>query len=304
MAANAGPAMASAAVPAMQHLSSVLTMSVHRVRCRYDPSSAHVQADALELSAALNPDAATTPESLKERADARFKAGDLEGAAEAYTALMQRVKQQQADLTAAMQQEQQQEPPPRVDTETGEEQQQQQQECVAQLLAALSNRAACWLSLEQYSTCIEDCQVALALALAGQPGTHRAAAAATTCTSTDPPAAAAAVVSRPDTNASAASDAGAESGVAVQSLLHLLQQQQPEQMLAAPAAGAARVRSVARLVSRLAVAHGCLKETQHAVQLYGLAQCWWLAVGDEQRAVEMAADQQRLQQLLSATQAA
>jgi hypothetical protein len=270
------------------------------VCCRYDPGNAQLQADALELSAALNPDAVTTPASLKERADARFRAGDLEGAAEAYTALVQQVRQQQTDLTAAKRKEQQ----VQVDRERSEEQQQQQQqqECAVQLLPALSNRAACWLSLEQYGTCIEDCQAALALALAGQQGACNAAAAAAEASNT--PSAAAAVPSGTLADAAAAASDSAESRVAAQSVLHQLQQQSPEQFLAAPTAGPARVRSVARLLSRLAVAHGCLKDTQHAVQLYGLAQRWWLAVGDEQRAAEMAADQQRLQQLLPATQAA
>jgi hypothetical protein len=184
-----------------------------------------------------------------------------------------------------------------------QQQQQQQQDCAAQLLAALSNRAACWLSLEQYSSCINDCQAALSLALAEQQAAQRSdivtnVKALDAANTTEATGAAA------DSGADAATAATAPAAASEQHVLQLLQQQSPEQLLALPAAGPARVRSTARLISRLAVAHGCLKDVQHAVQLYGLAQQWWLAVGDVQRAAEMAADEQRLQQLLPATQAA
>lgn len=239
----------------------------------------------MELAAALQPDSAATAASLKERADARFKARDIEGAADAYTALVQMLQQQQAVASAAVGQDEQH-----------QQQQQQEQEVTAQLLAALSNRAACWLSLEQYSRCIEDCHAALTLALAEPHATRGAGAMAAAATA----AAANSTAAAGGTDAAA----GGQAAAAEQYVLHLLQQRSPQQLLSLPCVGPARVRSTARLLSRLAMAHSCLKRVQHAVQLYAYAQQWWLAVGDEQRAAEMAADQQRLQQLLPTTQAA
>ncbi|KAF6252550.1 hypothetical protein COO60DRAFT_517951 [Scenedesmus sp. NREL 46B-D3] len=187
---------------------------------RCDPGNAQLQADALELSAAINTDAGTTAASLKERADARFKAGDHEGAAEVYTSLVrlaQQQPQQQADKEAAVEQEQQ-----------------QQQECATQLLAALSNRAACWLSLEQYTKCIEDCQAALVLAFAEQDSKQDAVIIASAGTPADvsdatggAPGAAAAAESSLDaaTQAAVACDGvsheqGAAAGQRVLQLLH------------------------------------------------------------------------------------
>jgi tetratricopeptide (TPR) repeat protein len=127
---------------------------------RLDPGSRTLQADALEVAAALSPDGSSDPHSLKARADARFRAGNMHGAAEAYTAILQLLPpaapvdpasagggdDDSSSRPAGMQ----------------ESQQQQQQLRVA----AVSNRAACWLSLNEYARCIADCSSALAGILA------------------------------------------------------------------------------------------------------------------------------------------
>lgn len=262
------------------------------VACRLDPGSAQLQADALEVTAALNPDTSSQPATLKQRADARFKAGDVHGAAEAYTALVELLQQQQHQQTevnerhcsvpgACLEEVRLQ--------NTQQTQQQQQQQ--PQLLAALSNRAACWLSLEQYHDCIRDCQAALKLGL-----DHGAEAAATA-------GAEGAVPSTPLLDVVVPVDGvvpgntslgTADASAALASLLQQLQLSPPEQLVTQPWAGAARVSSAARLLGRMAVAYGCLKATQQAVLLYGWAQRCWQAVGEEQRAAELAEDQQRL----------
>nr|BBA27223.1 DYX1C1-like protein [Chlamydomonas reinhardtii] len=105
------------------------------------PSAAALAADRDELLAALAPaDAAA----LRQRGDARFRAGDYEGAAEAFSALLGL---------------------PRGGVPESER------------LAAFSNRAACHLVLERFAAAVADCDAGLALLLLLQPQQQAQAAA-------------------------------------------------------------------------------------------------------------------------------
>lgn len=247
-----------------------------------DPDNAQLKADALEVAAALNPTAIADPISLKQRGDARFKAGDMQGAIEAYTALVQLLEQEQ--------QHQRQQEQVMGDGNSAQQQEQQQQ----LMLAALSNRAACWLSLEKYDACVADCLAALRLALADTVSTSSSHSSTSSST----------VDSTGDRANDTASDTASERCrvpyAAVDNLslvVQLLQkqQEQPQQLL--EPAGAARVKSVARLLGRAAVAYGCLKQLQPAEQLYMWAEQYWQVAGDEERAAALAADRQKLKQL-------
>ena len=61
---------------------------------RLDPGNLTLQADALEVSLARDPARSSSdPAALKQLGAARFKAGDLQGAAEAFTALADLLRQ-------------------------------------------------------------------------------------------------------------------------------------------------------------------------------------------------------------------
>ncbi|KAG2432099.1 hypothetical protein HXX76_009026 [Chlamydomonas incerta] len=100
---------------------------------KLSPADAALAADRDELAAALAPaDAAA----LRQRGDARFRSGDYEGAAEAFSALLGL---------------------PRGSVPEPER------------LAAFSNRAACHLVLERFAAAVADCDAGLALLLLLQP---------------------------------------------------------------------------------------------------------------------------------------
>jgi hypothetical protein len=107
------------------------------------------------VSLALNPDSSHDPAAIKELAAARFKAGDLAGAAEAFSALAELLQQQQ----------QQQLEEDAAEGACGPEQQrcgcdEQQQQRRLLLAGALSNRAACRLGLNMHAECVQDCWAA------------------------------------------------------------------------------------------------------------------------------------------------
>lgn len=244
-----------------------------------DPDNAQLAADALEVAAALNPEAAADPGSLKQRGDARFKADDMHGAVEAYTALVQLLEQQQQQTAQLAGQEQESE-----DGSNNEQQKQRQR----LLLAALSNRAACWLSLEKYEACVADCLTALHLAL---PET--AAGGMCSSSTASDTAKSSTVVNTGHAAPGKCQGALETADMLSWVLLHPLVQ--PQQLLAVK--GAACARSVARLLGRAAVAYSCLKQLQPAEELYGLAENFWHSLGFIQRAAALSVDRQKLQQL-------
>ncbi|GIL60217.1 hypothetical protein Vafri_14829 [Volvox africanus] len=96
---------------------------------RLSPSDPSLESDYQELLAALRPaDAAA----LRQRGDARFRSGDYEGAAAAFSALLGLPRSRVPE---------------------------------SERLAAFSNRAACNLVLERYSAAVADCDAGLALLL-------------------------------------------------------------------------------------------------------------------------------------------
>ncbi|GIM07741.1 hypothetical protein Vretimale_11827, partial [Volvox reticuliferus] len=108
---------------------------------RLSPSDPTLESDYQELLAALRPaDAAA----LRQRGDARFRSGDYEGAAVAFSALLGLPRSRVPE---------------------------------SERLAAFSNRAACHLVLERYSAAVADCDAGLALLLP-QPSTSGSMAAA------------------------------------------------------------------------------------------------------------------------------
>jgi hypothetical protein len=119
-------------------------------------------------------------------------------------------------------------------------------------IAAHSNRAACWLALNEYERCVADCRVALGAILLAP---------------TDAPAA-----------ASGALD------------VTMLLQQRPPQRLCAR--GASACRSAARLAARLAAACGCQKQLGAADAAYAWAAGAWRAAGEPRRAAAIEADRQ------------
>lgn len=116
---------------------------------KYDRSNQQLRADLEELQACVAPADAGA---LRARGEARFRAGDEEGAREAFTALLGLVRQGVAVAEADR-------------------------------LAALSNRAACCIKLEAYAEALQDCEAALELLLpacgcSGLAALHEWAAAA------------------------------------------------------------------------------------------------------------------------------
>ncbi|GLI70787.1 hypothetical protein VaNZ11_015654 [Volvox africanus] len=100
---------------------------------RLSPSDPSLESDYQELLAALRPaDAAA----LRQRGDARFRSGDYEGAAAAFSALLGMPRSRVPE---------------------------------SERLAAFSNRAACNLVLERYSAAVADCDAGLALLLPQPP---------------------------------------------------------------------------------------------------------------------------------------
>jgi len=241
--------------------------------CRLDPGNAQLQADALEVAASMAPHSLSDPFNMKQRGDARCKAGDWPGAVQAYSMVIDHCQHNQ---------QQQQQPAGDCKQQLGNEQQQQpqhgerqvrQQAQHALLLSALSNRAACWLALENYQQCATDCHQGLLVAVRELPQAADVQLQQSAL---------------PDTATHNTSSAA---------VLQLLAAHPATSML--QAAGPLIVRSMSRLISRLAVAHGCLKHMQTAQQLYDVAQQYWGVLGEVHRVAELVADQNSL---LSAAQ--
>ncbi|GLC51791.1 hypothetical protein PLESTB_000548900 [Pleodorina starrii] len=113
---------------------------------RLSPSDPSLESDYGELLAALKPaDAAA----LRQRGDARFRSGDYEGAAEAFSALLGLPRSRVPE---------------------------------SERLAAFSNRAACNLVLERYGAAVADCDAGLALLLPQGSGPGAGDGGATTAT--------------------------------------------------------------------------------------------------------------------------
>lgn len=236
-----------AIIPFLLLLDVLLLPCAHRL----DPGNLMLQADALEVAAVLRPDSCADAEAVKARADARFRAGDMQGASDAYTALLALLQQQDAQLRNS----------------TGEKG--GSARCTAGqsssktqlLVAALSNRAACWLALGSHHCCVADCSAGLAAILSPV--------------------------------AAAGGDVSAQAGSSGGDAPSVLQQQEPAQ-LQGGLADPQLARSAARLAARLAAAHTCLKQTAQADVAYAWAAGCWAALGEHARATALNADRRRV----------
>lgn len=210
-----------------------------------DPANEALVRDRDELAACLQPaDAAA----LRQRGEARFRAGDAEGGYEAFSALLRLAAAAAASGAATA---------PAVSA--------------ADRLAALSNRAACAIVLERYGQAVADCDAALQLVLPecgcaggvdavhqwaarlGDTGAGSAEEASTTCQAVD-------------SSSSSLPDGG-------------------------------KLRSAVRLLTRRGAARSYTKDYSAAIADYGAAAALLRAVGEGEKAAEVAADMSALQRL-------
>jgi hypothetical protein len=240
----------------------------------------------MEVSLALDPDSSSDPAALKELGAARFKAGDLQGAAEAFTALIELIELQQAQQQAGdgLEVEQQ-------GSQDGDEQEHACAQAQQQMLlaGALSNRAACWLGLNKHEECVADCWAALQ-ALA--PGKRQAADSSGAQPVGGTPTEGAHSSTEGNVSLGSSSSSSSCSGV----VLGLQQLQQPAQLLALSSKAA--VQSAARTVARLAAACVCLKWLPAAEAAFDWAAACWGVLGEEGRVAAILADKHMLQQQL------
>jgi hypothetical protein len=237
-----------------------------------------LKADALEVQLALSPDSSSDPAALKELAGARFKSGDLQGAADAFGALADLLVQQQqqqrqtAGLAEAHEQQmkQQKEGQQVAADELGGHRLQMQQ---LQLAGALSNRAACWLGLNRHEECVRDCWAAF----------DRVVTAACSSTKGSGPCI--------DSNSSMSSSSSTREAEGVQRL----QQHLPELLLQQTCKACAQ--TAARSVSRLAAACVCLKDVILADAAFDWAAACWQLLGQCGKVAVIRADQAKLQQM-------
>jgi hypothetical protein len=208
---------------------------------------------------------------LQERAQARFGARDFEGAAEAFGALAALHRQGGSSGGAP-----------------GDP---------AELARALGNRAACWLPLERYAQCRDDCLDALGAWVAVFAP---AAAAAVTAGGGEGgsggaptlPAAAERVVAAveaaiPRVQAGDGVDDEHMNGAAAEAA----------DSSAADQAGLRKhAGAAARLAARAALVSACLKRAEEAGALYKAARALHAWIGEEQRTRELQEDEERLLQ--------
>lgn len=239
-----------------QQLTVVLQVEdrTHHCMCswlfgRLEPDNKALKADALEVSLALHPSSSVDPAAIKELATARFKAGELEAAAEAYTALIQLLHGTQHT---------------RDDAEAGDDGQQSQQPQQTQLAGALSNRAACWLALNKYAECVQDCWAAYDALLP-------------------------AVCERRD---AAVRQLQEQSPEQLQQMLLLRRRQRNNKEEAADDV-LPLLRSAALIVGRMAAAYSCLKTVPAADAAYVWAAACWQLLGEHGRVASTKADHER-----------
>ncbi len=210
--------------------------------------------------------AAAAEKAIRSRGEARFKARDFEGAAEAFGALLA-LLQRRGEWRAHNEESGSSVAP--AEAPAAEE-----ATAAAQQSRALANRAACWLPLERYEDCLSDCRAALRLLL--------------------PPAM---------PGGDAAEMAGAEPGAACSANLAVaeaaVEQAASLGDLAAAderegRAGAAARLAAARLVARMALACACLKRGEEAARLYACARRLFGALGDGEQVERLRADEEKL----------
>lgn len=261
---------------------------------RLDPENASLAADALEVSIALCPSSGTDPAMIKQLAAARFKSGDMSAAAAAFTLLLQMLQhpegqvQNQDEVT-------QQHSIQKAAPDAGWQQEQQQ------LAAALSNRAACWLALNQHRKCVIDCWAALqvlwtapSMELWQEQGIDAAKECNTSVidTGTTP--------TLPDGTTTSSSRVGAYSASEhftdqVDKVLQDLQHHEPALLLQRSETAA---RSAARTAARMAAALRCLKMAEAAEAAFQWTATCWVLLGEQSKAAAIYGDQQLLQQWL------
>lgn len=242
----------------------------------------------MEVSLALNPDSSSDPAALKELGAARFKAGDLQGAAEAFTALIELIELLLSQQQAADELEVEQQAHGSDEQEQACAEAQQQQQMQMLLAGALSNRAACWLGLNKHEECVADCWAALQALAAGNRSVVAAVSSDAQLGGGAPTAGAYCSTERILSLGSGRSSSC--SGV-VLGLQHL---QQPAQLLALTSKAAAQ--SAARTVARLAAACVCLKWLPAAEAAFDWAAACWGVLGEEGRVAAILADKHKLQQ--------
>jgi len=261
---------------------------------RLDPSDLALQADALEVSLALQPDSSTDHAALRELAMARFKAGDWQGAAETFTATIKLLVQQQA----CMPQQQDSGGPQQLQAqEAGLAEQQQQQLLLA---GALSNRAACWLGLNSYEECVEDCWAAFKALLPSSMAAPQEAAADNTIGTADSsscPAVTEAPCSKDlrEASGSSSSSSGSSGSNSEREAVQRLQKHSPVMLL--QGTSKAGTRTVARCVTRMAAAYRCLKVFQAADAAFSWAAACWKLLGEDGKVAAIQADQDRLHKM-------
>lgn len=234
-----------------------------------------LQADALEVSLALSPGGSTEPSAVKELAAARFKAGDLQGAAAVFTSLVELLEQQQhlqeeVEESGNSDDDQQHLQEEGSDTSANRQQ---------QLAGALSNRAACWLGLNRFEDCVADCLAAFRVLLF-------------VCET-----------SRNNNNNNNNQSGQSASNITSSSIaalgedaVQLLQTHPPQFLLLQDSGNNSRAaaQSAARIVSRMAAACACAKAAVPADAAFEwAAECWGL-LGEQGRVEAMRADQQKL----------
>jgi len=234
--------------------------------CSSGAAAAPGDSVAVARGAIVGGPASGAVEVIKARAEARFKLRDFEGAAEAFGALLrlqrQQVKVQQDD--------------------GGAEEERQLQglrwaACgVDGIVRTLANRAACWLPLERYESCLADCCTALNMLRCSQEsgsgcgGQSEAVFAAESVLT----AARLALARKSGDDTSSNSGNSSEDTEAASPL-------EP-------------ITIAARLVARMALASGCLKRGAEARQLYSCAQELYRLVGDEEQVGRLQHDQEKL----------
>jgi hypothetical protein len=234
-----------------------------------------LKADALEVQLALSPSSSSDPTALKELAGARFKAGDLQGAADAFGALADLlVQQQQQQHTAGLAEAPNQQVGQQHEGQQGQvdgvclhSSHMQQQ---LQLAGALSNRAACWLGLNRHDECVQDCWAAFGQLVDAA------------CNSSEKGGMC------DGSNSGSSSTREAEG-------LQRLQQHPPELLL--QLTSKAHAQTAARSMSRLAAACVCLKDVVLADAAFDWAAACWQVLGDCGKVAVIKADQAQLQQM-------